>query len=188
MSSFDLFSEAVARTTAAQDGWLIGQGVDPEWLYGGASRYGALRVAANDNDGWDAAETGGQAMIVLPELPLPDPWDVQVFDIGDLIACNPRNPSEMWARNGCRMINPEAPEYARHFEVDLRIYADPIAYLVGKQVGCVIVDWSEMTSFPVIGPRKIICDTLEIGERVDRLFRSSRVPEIHITQEKLGAA
>ena len=36
--------------------------------------------------------------------------------------------------------------------------------------------------------RKIICDTLEIGERVDRLFRSPRFPEIHITQEQLGAA
>ncbi|MEE3046640.1 MAG: hypothetical protein VX620_15430 [Pseudomonadota bacterium] len=187
MSNFHVFADAVARTTAAQDGWLIGQGVDPEWLYGGASRYGALRVAANDNGEWSPSDQG-QNFIVVPENPLPDPWDRLSRDVGDLVACDPRAPEKMFSIAGCPMINPFAVDYARHFEIDLRVFSNPVAYLVGKQVGCVIADWREMTAFKLIGPRKIVCDSLEIAERIDALFVASRGPDIHIVSSESEAA
>jgi hypothetical protein len=195
MSNFALFADAAVQTTAAQDGWLIGQGVDPAWLYGGAARYGVVRPAANDNDneGYPPVVSGAKSLIVVPEKPLCDPWHLSNLfsidqDVGDLIACDPRAPDRMFSVAGCSMINPAAIDYARHFEVDLRIFANPIAYLVGKQVGCVIVDWREMTAFKLIGPRKIVCDTLEIAERVDALFVASRAPDIHIVNTESEAA
>ncbi|RCK40476.1 hypothetical protein [Thalassospira xiamenensis] len=193
--SFEVFAAAAAKTTAAQDGWLIGQGVDAAWLYGGAARYGVVRPAANDNDneGWPPVVSGVKSLIVVPEMPLCDPWHLSCpvsFNrvVGDLIACDPRAPDRMFSSAGCSMINPDAIDYARHFEVDLRIFANPIAYLVGKQVGCVIVDWRDMTAFKLIGPRKIVCDTLEIAERVDALFVASRAPDIHIVNTESEAA
>jgi len=186
-TSFKVFAAAAVRTTAAQDRWLIGQGVDPEWLYGGASRYGALRVAANDNGQWSPADEG-QNFIVVPENPLSDPWDRISRDVGDLVACDPRAPEKMFSIAGCPIINPFAVDYARHYEIDLRVFSNPVAYLVGKQVGCVIADWREMTAFKLTGPRKIVCDSLEIAERVDALFVAARGPAIHIVNTESEAA
>lgn len=187
--SLSEFARAAINTTAAQDGWLIGEGVDPSWLYGKMARYGYGKAALNDDGTWEPAPNG-VGVIIVPEVPILGPGGIVSFEHGLLIACSPRNPSKMYRRadEWCPMINPDAPEYSRHFDIPLHVFADPVRYLVGKQMGCVIVNWDDVSAYSLTGPRQIICDTLEIAERIDRLFKSSRAPEIHIKQETLQGA
>lgn len=185
--SLSEFARSAVNATAAQDGWLIGQGVDPAWLYGGLARYGYTK-AAFENDGTWHPDDSGTGAIVVPEIPCLSGGIVS-FEQGDLIACDPRIPSRMYRRNGdCLLINPDAPDYARHFDIPLHVFSDPVRYLAGKQIGCVVVDWDNISSFSLIGPQQIICDTLEIAEKIDRIFKSSRGPQIHIEQEAIQGA
>jgi len=187
--SLSEFAKAAINATAAQDGWLIGEGVDPAWLYGGMARYGYCKATLNDDGTWEP-NPDGSGVIVVPEVPILGPGGIVSFEHGLLIACSPRHPSRMYRRTGgfCPMINPDAPDYARHFDIPLYVFADPVRYLVGKQLGCVIVDWAAVSSLRLSGPRQIVCDTLEIAERIDRLFRSSRAPDIQIKHQELQGA
>ncbi|GAA0623418.1 hypothetical protein [Thalassospira tepidiphila] len=183
------FARAAINTTAAQDGWLIGEGVDPAWLYGRMARYGTTKAKLHDNGTWEP-DPNGVGVIVVPEIPVLGSGGILSFERGNLIACGPRQPGRMFRRDDtpCSMINPDAPDYARHFDIPLHVFSDPIRYLVGKQMGCVIVDWDEISAFALTGPSQIICDTLEIAEQIDRLFKAARAPEIHIQQNEVQGA
>ncbi|MBC05709.1 hypothetical protein [Thalassospira sp.] len=182
------FARAAIDTTAKQDDWLIGAGVDAGWLRGRMARYGYVKAAVNDNGLWQP-DAAGKGVIVVPEIPVLSPSGV-TLEQGDLVACDPRAPEKMYCRVGtyCPLINPDAPQWSAFHGFDLRVFANPVRYLAGYQMGCVVVNWGQVSAMDFIGPRKIICDTLEIGERIDRLFRAVRAPEIHIQQDAAEAA
>ncbi|WP_417625176.1 hypothetical protein [Paremcibacter congregatus] len=183
------FARSAINATAAQDGWLIGEGVDPAWLYGKMARYGFMKAYLGHDGTWEP-DPNGVGVIIVPEVPVLGSGGILSFEQGNLIACDPRRPDRMFCRDDthCPMINPDAPDYARHFEIPLHVFSDPIRYLVGQQVGCVIVNWDEVSPLNLSGPSQIICDTLKIAERVDRLFKAGRAPAIHIKQQEIQGA
>ena len=185
--SLSEFARAAINTTAAQDGWLIGEGVDPAWLYLGMARYGYAKAALNEDGTWEP-DGSGVGVIVIPEIPTLGPGGILSEDTGDLIAIDPRFPDRMFSLDGCAMINPAAVDYARHFETELTIFDNPIRYLAGQQHGCVIVNWSEMSAFKLIGAQKIVCQSVAVAEKIDALFKASRAPEIHIIQNAIQGA
>lgn len=181
------FARAAINTTAAQDGWLIGEGVDPTWLYGCMARYGTTKAKLHENGTWEP-DPNGVGVIVVPEIPVLSLGGVS-FEHGDLIACDPRFPDRMYCRYGdyCPVINPDRKSYCTLFDEPLHIFSNPIRYLAGYQLGCVIVRWEDVSTFDLFG-RKIICDTLEIAERIDRMFRVRQAPEIHIQKDEIQGA
>lgn len=194
MTPDDLFSEfanAARQTDARHFLWLkTAHGVDEGWLYGGPSRFGVTRISTSPDGFFEPCEAGGMNALILPALPLPDDLDPDYpeHDIGDLIACDPRQPSRVWVRCGYfSLLNPVGVDWARHYGEPLRVFSDPIAWLSGNGRGVAVLDWGRNLNFALSGPKRIICDDITTAERLDRHFREPKGPEIHITETR-GAA
>jgi len=178
----DEFAAMAARVTPRHDAVLAALGVPLDWLqaWHAPARYGVARALLDHKTGTWQPDNHGVPVCVLADQPLldvTDPlWGVLPFAPRDLIAFRPRDPSSWWLRTGdAALINPEAVEESTFRNAPLAVHTDPLAWMVARGRGVVIVDWSRHPlRFHLSGPPSLMCGTFDLAERLDSRFKRER--------------
>lgn len=141
--------------------------VPRRWLYSGAARVGITRAVC-DARTWQPHPTG-RAMLVVPDWPMPDPWERYPVPPGDLIAFDPRQPGRWWWRTDtAALLNPEAVDRAEHYDEQLVIHATPLDWLRAGGRGAVVLDWRAHLPLYLRGARNVVAGNAHTARRLQR--------------------
>ncbi|SDE93133.1 hypothetical protein [Rhodospira trueperi] len=192
------FLDMAAQVTPQHDLALASLGVPINWLRGwpNTTRYGVTRATLPRSGAFWEPHPDGEPVCVLPDqIPLDgdDPlFAIATFEPSDLIAFRPRDPSRWWRRVGdAVLINREAVERAKYLDEPLPVHPDPLAWMVARGAGVVIVDWGRRPlRLHLSGPPSLVCATYELADRLDRRFKAERrddTPRLTFMQEEVAA-
>ena len=144
-----------------------------------------LAPIETDEEFWQPAEHGPEAVIVpvfdcsRPSFLAPrddvEPIDQMAF-FGD-------RPDRWWWRTGCAdMLGDDTILSSHIWGLPVRIVADPLAWLrAGGSAVCLLYPEAALK---LISVPELICDDLELAERIDRLLRRppAAMPLIRVTE------
>lgn len=188
------------RWAAARPGLLAGYGLpepDAAWrqlvLEGRASAIGGPRVfdqpleallgvlpVACTGGFWEPAEDGTPA-VIQPVTLAGRPGPAAILGLVDLVAWRPAQPDLWWLLVGSAQWLGPAEREPLSEDGPMRLVSTPLAWL-GAQDSVCVLDWSADTVARLLpwGDGEVVCDDVEIGERVQRLLGRARIPQIGV--------
>ena len=195
MDSYAEFTVAASQVQPRHFDWLQRQGVPHDFLWRGAQRFGVHGIIPS-NDGSYEPIDDGQRAVIIPTIPLLSPaeWcdddDVDLEDIGDLVAWFPQKPGRWWVRTGSTpILNADAIAGAEIFDEALKVYSTPLDWMRAAGDGIVVLDPVAHLGMYLGSVRQLVCDTVELGREIDRRLRDPavRLPQIFIPDTREAA-
>lgn len=129
---------------------------------------------------FEPAEDGTPA-VVQPVTLAGRPGPTAILGLVDLVAWRPERPELWWLLVGsAQWLGPAEPEPLAE-EGPLRLVSTPLAWLGRRNAVCVL-DWSADTIARLMphGGGQVVCDDVDVGERLQRLLAKARLPAIGV--------
>jgi hypothetical protein len=159
------FSNAIDCVERQDFNALVAAGV-PTSLVWGSLRFGVATIECA-SDGTYQPSGDGRRAIILPDHPIAgdDAWQGD----NELIAFALDDPQRWYCRlGGAPLLNPYAAERALGW---LRVSSTPLAWLVVGGDGVCVIDWDCRLPLHFRADVKLIADTGDLAERLERALR-----------------
>ncbi|MPZ34874.1 MAG: hypothetical protein GEV13_28475 [Rhodospirillales bacterium] len=138
-----------------------------------------VEFVAYDAHHW-APEPGGKPAIIVPH-----------FEDGrllDLVAVAPRSRACRTREGVCTVLGREWLDRGRDYDEAVRIYPDPLAWLLDGRRGAVIVDW-RAARFDLADVPELVCTDKALAARIDKAMRQPvQMPRLVVGHAPAAAA
>lgn len=122
------------------------------------------------------AVLAGPHVCDLHTLASPIPRDLvgAFVPVVDLVAWRPSTPDQTWLRVGAvAALGEWSLEVTDDGDSPLRLWSTPLAWAAADFQGALVIDWRAVSPH-LLTRRQIVCDTVELGERLEQELKLAR--------------